>query len=211
MRATGVVAGLVLAVSCQSVYSAGEDLYDETMLRTLKLTFSQANWWTLLTNNYQSKTNLPATLTVDGVVYEGVGVRFRGNTSYQMIGASQKKSFNIEIDYTVAGQKLMGYDSLNLLKWEFPEGTQIGAGGYLLVWADEHGGDSPGLHANFKLSSRGETLWLFDTAERRHALLDSVSFGPLEADQALGRYPDAQGLMQVLSSPTPLGTNAAPR
>ena len=62
-----------------------------------------------------SKTNLPATLTVDGVVYEGVGVRFRGNTSYQMTGTSQKKSFNIEIDHTIPSQSLMGYETLNLI------------------------------------------------------------------------------------------------
>lgn len=32
-------------------------------------------------------------------------------------------------------------------KWEFPAGTTIPANRYLLVWADEDGSDSPGLHA----------------------------------------------------------------
>lgn len=103
------------------------------------MTFSQANWYQLLQNNYQAKTNLTATLTVDGVVYEGVGVRLRGNTSYQMTGNSQKKSFNIEIDYADPNQRLMGYEILNLLKWQFPEGTQLGPNGYLAAWADEDG------------------------------------------------------------------------
>ena len=31
--------------------------------------------------------------------------------------------------------------------------TSIAAGGYLLVWADDDDGDSPGLHTNFKLSA----------------------------------------------------------
>jgi len=95
----------------------------------------------------------------------------------------------------------------NPLKWEFPADTLIEAGGYLLVWADEDGGDTPGLHANFKLSANGETLWLFDTAANRHALLDSVSFDSLEADQTLGRYPDGRGPLQILSSPSPLFEN----
>ncbi len=104
--------GIVL---CWLNLAAGEGLYDESTIPVLQLKFSQANWWQQLQANYQSKTNLPATLTVDGIAYEGVGVRFRGNTSYQMTGTSQKKSFNIEIDYTIAGQSLMGYETLNLI------------------------------------------------------------------------------------------------
>jgi len=95
----------------------------------------------------------------------------------------------------------------NPLKWAFPADTWIEAGGYLLVWADEDGGDTPGLHANFKLSASGETVWLYDTAANRHALLDSVSFGPLGRDQAMGRYPDGEGPAQVLSVPSPLAEN----
>ncbi len=114
VRSARIIAGWILVTSCGR-FCPGQELYDEGVLRTFKLTFSQANYWTLLTNNYASKTNLPATLTVDGSVYPGVGVRFRGNTSYQMTGSSQKKSFNIDVDHTVAGQDLMGYDSLNLL------------------------------------------------------------------------------------------------
>ncbi|MBN1510251.1 MAG: CotH kinase family protein [Sedimentisphaerales bacterium] len=103
------------AVSCWLGVAAGEDLYDETSVPVLQLEFSGADWWQQLQNNYQTKTNLAAALTVDGVVYEGVGVRFRGNTSYMMTGDSQKKSFNIEIDYTDPNQRLMGYETLNLI------------------------------------------------------------------------------------------------
>ena len=95
----------------------------------------------------------------------------------------------------------------NPLKWRFPEGTAIGPGEYLLVWADEDGGDQPGLHANFRLSSRGETVWLFDTIENGHVLLDSATIEDLAGDQSCGRYPDGVGLMRVFSGPTPLGPN----
>jgi hypothetical protein len=97
------------------------------------------------------------------------------------------------------------------LKWRFPEGTSIGPGEYLLVWADEDGQDEPGLHANFKLSSQGETIWLFDTIEKGHALLDSVTIEGLSGDQSCGRYPDGVGIVQILTSPTPEGANAEPR
>lgn len=96
------------------------------------------------------------------------------------------------------------------LKWPFPEGTLIEPGGYLLVWADEDGSDEPGLHANFRLAADGETVWLFDTIEQGHALLDSVTFEALDEDQCTGRYPDGEGPMRILSGPSPLSPNATP-
>jgi len=106
---------LLYALLVLAATAVAQDLYDPYTLRTISLRFSQPDWWSRLTANYQSKTNLPATLVFEGQVYEGVGVRFRGNTSYQMTGSSQKKSFNIKIDYTIPGQRLMGYKTLNLL------------------------------------------------------------------------------------------------
>ena len=88
--------------------------YDSSVIRDLKLTFAQTNYWTQLTNNYQSQTEIPASLEVDGTTYPNVGVRFRGNTSYQSVGNSQKKSFKISMDYADEDQKLMGYKSLKL-------------------------------------------------------------------------------------------------
>ena len=89
-------------------------LYDSATIRTINLDFPQANYWTLLTNNYQSKTDLPAKMTVDGVVYDSVGVRFKGMTSYSMAQNTQKKSFNLTLDYVHPDQRLMGYQTLNL-------------------------------------------------------------------------------------------------
>jgi CotH kinase protein/Lamin Tail Domain/Secretion system C-terminal sorting domain len=90
-------------------------LYDSATVREIYLDFPQTNYWTLLTNNYQSSTYIPATMTVDGVVYDSVGVRFKGNTSYmQLPQGSQKKSFAISTNEYIAGQDLMGYNTLNL-------------------------------------------------------------------------------------------------
>ncbi|MCX5645394.1 MAG: lamin tail domain-containing protein [Phycisphaerae bacterium] len=101
----------------------------------------------------------------------------------------------------------------NPLKWQFPEGTLLGPGEYLLVWADEDGGDEPGLHANFKLSSSGETIWLWDAAQNGFALLDCATFEDWASDQPVGRYPDGVGPMQILTVPSPgrpnVGSGAA--
>ena len=89
------------------------------------------------------------------------------------------------------------------LKWQFPADTSIAAGGYLLVWADDDAGDSPGLHTNFKLSAGGESVVLSDVDARDNALIDSVDFPALAADVSYGRAPEATGPFGVLAVASP--------
>ncbi|HSV93745.1 MAG TPA: CotH kinase family protein, partial [Desulfobacterales bacterium] len=90
-------------------------LYDESTLRTLYLRFPTADWFAELGDFYGTEIDVPADLVVDGKLYAGVGVRFRGNSSYQMSGESLKKSFNISVDHRDGGLRLFGYRTLNLL------------------------------------------------------------------------------------------------
>jgi hypothetical protein len=95
------------------------DLYDMNTVRDVYLQFAQTNWWSQLTTNYAPEINIAATMTVDGISYPNVGVRFRGNTSYTQLPTQpnqgwEKKGFNIEMDWMVASQDLYGYDHINL-------------------------------------------------------------------------------------------------
>jgi len=87
-------------------------LYDRKIIREVHIDFLQTNYWSLLTSNYSTETDIAASLNIDGIVYDSVGVRFRGNTSYQMIGNSQKKSFAVASDFVHEDQKIMGYKNL---------------------------------------------------------------------------------------------------
>jgi hypothetical protein len=91
------------------------DLYDEKTLRTLYLRFPKADWYEELGDFYRTDVDVPADLVVDGKIYRSVGVRFRGSSSYFMLGHSEKKSLNIAIDYGVENQRLYGYKTLDLL------------------------------------------------------------------------------------------------
>ena len=91
-----------------------QDLYDEGTLRTFELTFDQPNYWSLLLANKEAEIYIEADLTVDGVVYPDVGVRFKGNSSYTSIGTSEKKPFNIDLNEFVPGQDIQGYKKLIL-------------------------------------------------------------------------------------------------
>ncbi len=97
------------------LYTGGKaplGLYEKTVIRDIHLDFQQPNYWALLTSNYESETEIPATMTVDNETYDSVGVRFRGNTSYFTIGNSPKKSFAISTDLIHEDQVLMGYKNL---------------------------------------------------------------------------------------------------
>ncbi|MFK8162562.1 MAG: CotH kinase family protein [Lewinella sp.] len=77
----------------------------------------------------------------------------------------------------------------NLLKWQFPTGTTIPGGGYLIIWADEDL-DQQGLHANFKLSKNGEAIYLSNADE---SSIDSIGFGEQTTNVSLSRFPNGTG------------------
>jgi hypothetical protein len=84
----------------------------------------------------------------------------------------------------------------NQTKWSFPTGTEIQSDSFLIVWIDNDTLQT-GLHANFKLSSLGETVILLNADVD---LLDMVSYGeqPVEIGQPLveksfARIPNGTG------------------
>lgn len=75
----------------------------------------------------------------------------------------------------------------NPRKWQFPTGTILPPNGLLMVWLDEDGLAPAGLHASFKLSAEGETIFLTDTDANFNAILDTVTFGLQVTDRTYGR------------------------
>ncbi len=92
-------------------------------------------------------------------------------------------------------------------KWKFPGGTIIEPHDYLLVWADNDTGDSPGLHTSFKLSKSGEEVFLFDSDENGNELMDGTTFGSQITDVSWGCLPDGKKPFQLLSAPSPNTSN----
>jgi hypothetical protein len=73
-------------------------LLDPNLLRTVNLTFTNANWATLLTSGRTTGTNTACTLTLEnGVTVTNVGARYKGNSSFMMGG--NKKSINLDINW----------------------------------------------------------------------------------------------------------------
>ena len=116
-----------------------DGFYSELVVDTIFLYFEQDDYWQQMLDNYCDKINISATLIYKGEVFNEVGVRFKGQTSFANTNGSNnggpggggpggggpggggpggsvdtdKKSFNIELDW-VNNQDIDGYETINL-------------------------------------------------------------------------------------------------
>ena len=91
-------------------------------------------------------------------------------------------------------------------KWAIPEGTEIAAGEYLIVWADGQDQVLDGLHTNFKLNNGGETVGLFDAGSTP---IDVVDFARQVDDVSFGRSHVASDVWLFYEMPTPGSANSS--
>ena len=95
-------------------------------------------------------------------------------------------------------------DTTDLTKWRFPDSVSIiPPEGYLLIWCDNN--VEQGLfHANFKLSSFGETLIL--STNNGFTIIDKITFGQQSSDLSYGRESDGFSTW-IFISPSPNAAN----
>ena len=95
--------------------------------------------------------------------------------------------------------------SKNRYKFTFPAGSTLAAGAYCIIFCDDTDVTAGELHAAFKISASGETVYLTaaDGTE-----LDKVTLPELDADVTFGRLTDG-GADFALLKPTPGSTNDA--
>jgi len=93
-------------------------------------------------------------------------------------------------------------------RWRIPDGERIGPYKHTVFWCDLEPGEGP-RHTNFRLSSSGEEIGLFDTDARGNLPIDWWTCGPQPPDVSAGRNGDAQWTWNAFPSPTPGGPNAS--
>ena len=99
-------------------------------------------------------------------------------------------------------------DPTNLTKYTIPDtdptSTFLTENDHLVVWLDQDSAQGV-LHANFKLSSEDEGIWL--TAQDGVTVLDSVVYPPQQTDISYGRACDGCEGWTFFNVPTPAATN----
>jgi hypothetical protein len=106
---------------CLGTAAHGDGFYDVSTIHTIQLTFPQSNWDAILDSLYAegNEERLLGTAVIDGVTYDSVGVRYKGNSTY---GKNRVKNpFNIKLDYVKGNQLIDGYGTLKLANsWSDP-------------------------------------------------------------------------------------------
>ncbi|MBK1831932.1 CotH kinase family protein [Verrucomicrobiaceae bacterium R5-34] len=113
-------------ISPSDIEKVKGEVYDPKLLRTLFIDFENDQWEKELEAFNNSDVDVPAKLTIDGKVYEGVGIHFRGASSYFRTRSGQKRSLNVSLDHSDKDQRLDGYKTLNLNN-SFGDASLLGA------------------------------------------------------------------------------------
>ena len=102
----------------QQLYETPGGLFDEDSVREIYLEFYDPNYHNYLVNAwfYNPDERIPAILTMNGVSYDSVGVRYKGNSTFCLPNdiSNPKVPYNIDMNYFISGQNLLGYKKLKL-------------------------------------------------------------------------------------------------
>ena len=102
----------------QQLYDNPGGFFAEDSIREIYLTFYDSDYHTILVDSwfYNPSYRIPAQLTLNGVLYDSVGVRYKGNSTFCLPNDnfSPKVPYNIDMNYFIGGQKLLGYKKMKL-------------------------------------------------------------------------------------------------
>ena len=102
----------------QQLYDAPGGFFHEDSLRSIHLDFYNPNYHSYLVNAwyYNPDERIPATLTLNGTVYDSVGVRYKGNSTFCLPNdnLNPKVPYNIDFNYFIDSQKVLGYKKMKL-------------------------------------------------------------------------------------------------
>lgn len=94
--------------------SFSQGFYDINTINSVEITFEESNWDYLLDQLYAAgdEERLVGTALINGEFYDSVGVRYKGNSTYN---ANQVKNpLNIKLDHIIDDQTIEGYGTLKL-------------------------------------------------------------------------------------------------
>ena len=102
----------------QQLYDSPAGFFDEDSIRDIYLEFYDPNYHSYLVNAwyYNPDERIPATLTLNGTVYDSVGVRYKGNSTFCLPNdnSNHKVPYNIDFNYFIDSQKVLGYKKMKL-------------------------------------------------------------------------------------------------
>ena len=94
----------------QTLYDAPGGFYDQSMIREMNIQFYDANYHNILRNAFFNNPayRIPAVVSLDGMSYDSVGVRYKGNSTFCIPNdeGNPKVPYNLDANYWISGQKI---------------------------------------------------------------------------------------------------------
>ena len=104
--------------SPQGLYDGSGGMYEKDSLRTLYVNFHDPNYHSILQSSFFTNPSyrIPASITLGDITLDSVGVRYKGNSTFCMPNDNgvPKVPYNLDMNYWISGQKLLGYKKLKL-------------------------------------------------------------------------------------------------
>lgn len=91
---------------------AGDTLFGAPMVHEIYFQFFSNAFVDSLMASHTTDVDVPASMTIDGVFLDSVGVKYKGNSSFNNPG--QKKSMKVDLNEFISGQKYNGLKKFNL-------------------------------------------------------------------------------------------------
>lgn len=94
--------------------SIAQSLFSNDTVNTIDIHFFDPNWDMILDGYITADLDdkVLCTMTINGTVYDSVGIKYKGNSSYQANNA--KNPFTVELDYIISNQDIEGYSIFKL-------------------------------------------------------------------------------------------------
>lgn len=100
----------------QTLYDSPGGLYDQGSISEMNIQFYDANYHNTLVNSFFNYPayRIPAVISLNGVSYDSVGVRYKGNSTFCLPNdeGNPKVPINLDANYWISGQKIADYKKL---------------------------------------------------------------------------------------------------
>lgn len=105
---------LIALIFTYNTFFSQNNFYDWDTVQKIEITFTQTNWdYQMDTANQGAETYIVAVqCKVNGVIFDSVGVRYKGNSSYNP--SNTKNPLHIELNYIKGKQDYQGYTDIKL-------------------------------------------------------------------------------------------------
>ena len=109
----------LISICLVSTGSIAQSIFDINQIHTININFYDVDWdhqldslASLNTGTGSGTERILANVTINGAQFDSCGVRYKGNSS--MDTTEVKNPFNIDLNYTIAGQDFQGKDKIKL-------------------------------------------------------------------------------------------------